>query len=336
MRWKSWMWITAAVPMFGWVAGCSDDDKSTEPPTTTVDQFEVVREAFDTYLSSGAAPTIESSDVWAQINDQEDGPFVLSVRGADHYAIGHVPGATNIPWRSVADPANLANLPTDETIVAYCYTGHTGQVATTVLSAMGYDVVNMKHGIMAWTKDENVRVIAPFADSPQDYPLETTANALTETYDLPELDVTDSSDHDVILQAAMADLLADFSPTMNASDLYANIIDGDDSNDYFILSVRGSAHYDLGHIPGAHNIPWRDIAKKENLEKLPTDQPIVVYCYTGHTGEIATTVLAALGYDAVNLKFGMCSWTTDPTIRVASAFEEDDYQDYPFETGSGK
>ncbi|MEZ4651756.1 MAG: rhodanese-like domain-containing protein [Candidatus Eisenbacteria bacterium] len=337
MRWKHWMWIVVAAPIIGLAAGCSDDDDDAPiQPPVTVDQFDVVRQAFDTYLSSGAAPTIESSTVWSELNDSEDGPFVLSVRSADHFAIGHVPGAVNIPWRSVADPANLATLPTGEKIVAYCYTGHTGQVATTVLSAMGYDVVNMKHGMMAWSKDEDVRVIAPFSDSPQDYPLETTANTLTETYDLPDLDVTDSTDEAVIVREAMADLLADFSPTMNASDLYANIADGNPDNDYFILSVRSAAHYALGHIPGAYNIPWRDIAKTENLQKLPTDQPILVYCYTGHTGQIATTVLAALGYDAVNLKFGMCSWTTDPEIRVAAAFSEDDYADYPVDTGSGK
>ena len=38
-----------------------------------------------------------------------------------------------------------------------------------------------------------------------------------------------------------------------------------------------------GHVPGAYNIPYKEIAKIANLEKLPTDKTIVVYCYTGHT-----------------------------------------------------
>ena len=42
---------------------------------------------------------------------------------------------------------------------------------------------------------------------------------------------------------------------------------------------------------------------------LPMDQPIVVYCYTGHTGQVAATILRALGYDVQNLKFGMMGWS---------------------------
>ena len=67
--------------------------------------------------------------------------------------------------------------------------------------------------------------------------------------------------------------------------------DGDDTNDPFIVSVRAPGDYALGHIPGAINIPWKTIVDVENLKKLPTDQPIVIYCYTGHTGGLATMAL---------------------------------------------
>ena len=46
----------------------------------------------------------------------------------------------------------------------------------------------------------------------------------------------------------------------------------------------------------------------------------MVYCYTGHTGQVAATLLRAFGYDAVNLKFGMMGWTDNDevlaTVRV--------------------
>jgi rhodanese-related sulfurtransferase len=29
-------------------------------------------------------------------------PIIVSVRSAEHYALGHVPGAINIPWREIA------------------------------------------------------------------------------------------------------------------------------------------------------------------------------------------------------------------------------------------
>ena len=99
------------------------------------------------------------------------------------------------------------------------------------------------------------------------------------------------------------------------------------------MSVRKGEHYDLGHIPGAINIPWKNIADPENLAKLPTDQPIVVYCYTGHTGQIASTALNLLGYDATNLKFGMMGWTEDDEVLATARYGPDTaMRDYTVET----
>src|SRR3972149_1122132 len=101
--------------------------------------------------------------------------------------------------------------------------------------------------------------------------------------------------------------------------------DGDASNDPFIVSVRALTDYEKGHIPGAINIPWREIANKENLAKLPTDKLIVVYCYTGQTGSQTTAILNLLGYNVKNLKFGMTSWTKDANV-APNRFDPDKTQ----------
>ncbi|MCB9849300.1 MAG: rhodanese-like domain-containing protein, partial [Phycisphaerales bacterium] len=109
------------------ITGC---DTTTEPEAK--DQFEVVRAAFDAYLSSDPAAATTAETVFDNLNDGDDSttPYVISARSADHYALGHVPGAVNIPWRTVGDAGALDDLPTDQPIVVYCYTGHTGAVAT--------------------------------------------------------------------------------------------------------------------------------------------------------------------------------------------------------------
>jgi rhodanese-related sulfurtransferase len=118
--------------------------------------------------------------------------------------------------------------------------------------------------------------------------------------------------------------------------LWENLSDGDADNDPFIVSVRGPDHYALGHIPGAVNIPWRTVAGLENLAKLPTDRQIVVYCYTGHTGQVATTVLGALGYNVSNLKFGMMGWTEDSEVLATAHFGADAQRDYRLESAAGE
>jgi rhodanese-related sulfurtransferase len=321
----------------GLLTACGGDDSDPTP----VDQFEIVRTSIDTYLSTaGMAPTTTAQVLFDNLNDGNtaNDPYVLCVRTADDYAKGHVPGAHNINWRLIGNATNLATLPTDKQIVVYCYTGHTGQVATTCLNAMGFNAVNMKFGMCAWTRDATVRATTAFreVEDSHDYPTETTANALTATYELPDLDVSTSRDAEEIVRAAAADYTADaaVSPTITAQTVFDNINDGNAANDYFILSVRSNADYLKGHVPGAYNIPYKEIAKVANLEKLPTDKTIVVYCYTGHTGAVATTALRMLGYQAVNMKFGMTAWTRDATVRATTAFREvEDSHDYPFNTG---
>lgn len=77
-------------------------------------------------------------------------------------------------------------------------------------------------------------------------------------------------------------------------------------------------------------LPWREIAQADNLASLTTETPIVDYCYTGHTGQVAATALGLLGYDVTNLKFGMMSWTDDAEVQATDPFAG--AAGYPVET----
>lgn len=341
MSWKRVLWVLMVLVAFGGVAGCGDDDDGTTAPPVAVDQFEVTRAALDTYITSIAtAPTLSAQTVFENL----EANYELSTRKPEHYLLGHVPGSKSILYTEVSVAANMATLPKEKLIPVYCYTGHTGGVAATCLGAMGYNAKNMKYGMMAWTSDAGARVVAPFRED--DYPgypndVETTANTLTATHALPILSNTTSTDHAEVIRTACDKFLSKFRvagvvPTIEASALHArNFEDGDSSNDYFVLSVRKAEDYAKGHIKGAYNIPWTQIAKAENLRKLPTDKKIVVYCYSGHTGAIAATALGILGYDVLNLKHGMMSWTKDATVRVQAPFTEaTDCKEYTFDTGA--
>lgn len=313
------------------LAGCD----ANPADNAKVDQFEVVRAAFDASLSADPPAVITADAVFDSINDGDDSttPFVVSVRSAEHYAIGHVPGCVNIPWRTVGDEGALVTVPNDQQIVVYCYTGHTGAAATACMNVLGYNVVNMKYGMTAWTRDEEVRAASPYnEDTGSDFPTVTTA-AVADQHALPELDVTASEVESEIVRAAVAAYLGnDEGPVITAEDLFDILNDGDETNDPFIISVRAPEAYAAGHIEGAINIPWKTIAQVENLEKIPSDRDIVVYCYTGHTGGLATTVLNVLGYSAKNMKFGMVAWSKDADVRATAAFDDAvDAHDYPLE-----
>ncbi len=77
----------------------------------------------------------------------------------------------------------------------------------------------------------------------------------------------------------------------------------------FLVDVRETAELEAnGYIEGAINLPIRTLL--ENLDKLPgLDDPIVIYCASGHRGGIGMMALKMLGYTNVrNLNGGLNGW----------------------------
>jgi rhodanese-related sulfurtransferase len=286
--------------------------------------FDAVYSAVGQYLTSGSSWNIKAEDLFLLINDDDksNDPFIISVRKAEDYAKGHIPGAVNIPFGDIAKNGTLNALPKDRKIVVYCYTGHSGSQATAILGALGFDVLNLLHGMSSWTKDTEVAPNRFTPEKRKDYAFETTPNEPSDTYPFPTLNTS-----------ARGAAQAYTSPkNISNEDLFMLLNDDDASNDPFIISVRKPEHYALGHIPGAVNIGFTALAQKDTLAKIPSDRPVVVYCYTGHTGSQATALLNMLGYDATNLLFGMCSWTQNTEVAPNCFDNETAAKDYNIET----
>ncbi len=100
----------------------------------------------------------------------------------------------------------------------------------------------------------------------------------------------------------------------------------DELDDFFLLDIRTSTDFCAGHISGAINIPFGEVAKPENLAMLPTNMPILVICYTGHTASQINSILNMLGYNAWTLRFGMTSWREVSSTAVwSSSVKQDIY-----------
>ena len=303
------------------------------PAEPVISQFDIIATAADAYLNDpNPELNISSKDLLAAM--LADGPYLISIRKLEDYATGHIPGAVNLPESVLFKPENLAKLPKDSKIVPYCYTGHGGSQVTAMLNMCGYNATNLLWGIMGWTKDTNV-ANKQFSNPSIDLPTETTANQFTETYSLPTVNVTVATSELEIIRTACDNYATAGLKNITAGDLNTLITDGDPNNDPIIISVRKAEDYAKGHIPGAVNIPFTSIAKKENLQKLDLSKKIVVYCYTGRNGSQATAILNTLGYDAVNLLWGISGWTNDPVV-AAKRFDPDTSPDYPFATGAGE
>ncbi|MDD2457820.1 MAG: rhodanese-like domain-containing protein [Eubacteriales bacterium] len=70
-----------------------------------------------------------------------------------------------------------------------------------------------------------------------------------------------------------------------------------------IVDIRGAADYEKGHLKGAVNLPW-GTAISDNLSKLPQDQDVFVYCYTGQTAGQAVITMNLAGIKARSINLG--------------------------------
>ncbi|AFY44081.1 Rhodanese-like protein [Nostoc sp. PCC 7107] len=64
-----------------------------------------------------------------------------------------------------------------------------------------------------------------------------------------------------------------------------------------LIDVREAAEYRSGHIPNAINIPLRTLS--QNLDQIPRDRPVVLYCSSGYRSAMGVMTLHLLGYENV-------------------------------------
>lgn len=228
----------------------------------------------------------------------ENPPFLLDVREQSELdELGYIEGAYHIPLREVG--ARVSELPTDTPIVIYCKKGHRGAIAMVTLQMLGYEARNLAGGITGWLSAGYETVGAVEAEVA---PVEVV---------LPEGELLDAEVVEpVVLESISEIAFSDGFGTITGDTLTGMM------GDVFILDVREVGEYEGGFIPGAVNVPLREVA--QNLNLMPDlDAPIVIYCAGGHRGAIAHMALDMLGYtNLLSLRGGLNGWNGELTNEV--------------------
>ncbi|MGB4441131.1 MAG: rhodanese-like domain-containing protein [Coriobacteriia bacterium] len=337
MSYKRWMTaLLATVLVLGLVAvpGCATEDTApAEVPaaeeTTASEPSADIRtamiEAANEYFKSEPTPTIAGADLLKVVNDKDPAYQIVDIRSAEHYALGHIDGAINIPFETTADDESLAKLDDTKRIVVVCYTGHTASMVNMVWNMLGYDAVTLKFGMSGWVADKAIVGVDIPGKAGAGYPTVSTPTEAAGPFEAPELEGEYADVAEAIKGQARAYFARDAAPTIAPEDVYAIVQAKDPA--YQIISVRKPEDYAKGHIDGAINILWTDIA--DNLDKVDPSKKIIIYCYTGHTGGEATMFLNLMGYDAHNMKFGMSGWTNDTGMGGLTGFDPATVPGYP-------
>lgn len=76
-----------------------------------------------------------------------------------------------------------------------------------------------------------------------------------------------------------------------------------------VLDVRSPEEFAKGHVPGAMNVDLNAPGFAARVAQLDKSKPVLVNCYTGSRGAIASAELAKLGFKTVcNLDGGLGTW----------------------------
>ena len=301
---KKLLSLTMAVVFALFLMSC--EDSSTEPKDDPINEFDLVAALGDVYYTdytnaSGAGVNISISSLYTLLTDGDatNDPFIMDFRSPTFYNEAHIIGAINVTYDTLVALIEDGTVPMDRPIVNICYSGQGASQATALLNLLGYQAQNLLFaycGVDTSISNADKWVGQTAVDEYAN--LETTANTTTTTYDFPTLNTGETTAEEII-KARASEAFSNW--TISASDVWAN------PSNYFIINYwKASEYLNPGHIPGAYQFePNSSLKSDEMLNLLPTDQTIVVYCYTGQTSSQVVTYLRLLGYDAKSLLYGV-------------------------------
>lgn len=347
--------ITSSITVTTTASVTTTNSQVTTSTASQSSEFGVIRAAAEAYAKSGKVTEITAKDLHTLLTDGKPGndPFIINVRWDsselnDIYLLGHIDTSLNVPQDLIfteqpimvpragyTEELQATKIPKTSQVVVVSHNGSVGDQVTALLNILGYDAVTLKWGMTSWTKDTSVAPGRYIQKDTEAYRVDTSPYLLTETYSLPVIDNTTSSDSHEIIRAA-ADAYASSGKTVNITSgtLNASLKNHDTSDNSLILCVDDANTYAKGHVTQAVNIPFADLFTEANLKKLPANQQIVVYSYNGHIGSQATALLNILGYDAKNLMWGIASWTFDNNVATDRYNESTDCMGYPYINGT--
>ncbi len=257
-------------------------------------------DAFASSIPEGFLATGKIDDVKAAM---DAGALLIDVREESEYAEGHIPGAINIPLRTVAQ--SLDKIPADQPVLVYCASGLRAGTALSALRTLGYDnVKSFPGGWKAWSGDgQEVSTDAVVAQT-----LEAKA-----------------VDADLLAQAdGFLSSIPEGYYSVGSVEKLQEAVDAG----AILLDVREEKEFAEGAITGAINVPIRTLI--QNLDTIPTDQPVIVYCASGHRAAMANGLLHMAGYDNVRVfPAGYGAWEAaqaesgEVPVEVAAAIVSD-------------
>lgn len=334
-----------ALAFFAFIISCSsggDKKKSTEAeniPATKSAPVEINAEAkallgyldeLGDYVNGRNFPSlIKAASV---VEELDKNNLIIDLRGPVDFKEGHIKGAVNVAMTGLPEYFSKDIKPFEyDRIILVCFSGQISSYSTSLLRLMGYgNVYAMRWGMSAWNKKSAESTWLDVVASKHENQLETAINNKAEKVDFPTLNSGKTSGEELLttrfnqlFEEGIVDVV------ISAEDVFSN------PAKYYIINYDRRDKYESGHIPGAIRYkPNGTLGIISEMQTIPKDKEVVIYCGTGHNSGFVTAYLRLFGYNAKTLMFGNNSFMYDKMIKDRSTlswlpFTEKEIGNYP-------
>lgn len=314
--------------------GCSKPESNKARrllPSEAFDSLATYLERSGDYINSSQVPSIISAEELYQQLDSN--VLIIDTRDPNDFAQAHIKDAINLPFAQVLNYIEHKIDPNSfRKIVMVCYSGQESSYASGILRLIGYNnVYSLRWGMSSWHKPTAEAFWLHRISSKYSPILESTANSKNPEGDYPGIETDEVFGYSILHERAEKLFAEGFAAArVSADEVFES------NHNYYIINYWPEDLYNIGHIPGAIQYqPKKSLGRKAKLNTLPTDRPIVIYCFSGQHSAFIPAYLRILGYDAKGLIYGTNSFMYDVMVKekIRGAFTEDEVYNFPVFSG---
>jgi len=286
------------------------------------------------FINSPNAPAIiPANQLYTELNGNI---LVIDMRNADEFGTAHIPNSVNMPFGKVLDYfENTINSNSFNKVVLVCNAGQTASYTVSLLRLLGYNnTFALKWGFSSWHKQTaKTRWLARVSNKYSEL-LEREPAIMHQPESYPKIETQQLTGYNILRERAHMLFKMGFNTvTISADTLFAP------DNGFYIINYWPEELYLKGHIPTAVRYqPNKSLKRAEQLNTLPLDKPIAVYCFTGQHASVVVAYLRLLGYEAYTLTYGANGFMNGLMLEqgIPNAFTDDETFDLPVSSGSSK
>lgn len=280
------------------------------------------------YVNTRNFPSlIKAESVFEELNNNN---LVIDMRKSDLYKKGHIKGAVNVEISGLTEYfANEIKPFEYDKIILACNSGQSSSYATSLLRLMGYgNVYSLRWGMSGWSSKIDNKWLAN-CSSAYSTQLETSDHEKAVPADFPVMNTGKTTGAEIFDERINGIFNEYTVATITADSVFAH------PEKYYVINYDRKDKYEAGHVPGAIRYkPGGTLGIVTEMQTIPADKEVVVYCGTSHNSAFVTAYLRLFGYNAKTLRYGNNGFMHDKMVAEKAKlswlpFTEADVQDFP-------